>query len=142
MQLKLKSQQRLRSERKNFWAAVHNAADGLAILDDTGAIIFANEAFYKFISLVTKNSKTSNPLNLIKAIEKQDRNLASSLASQISVSNPERIWNSELELKEQKENTTISIYYSLSLSTARFDNDDDDFQINKLANYSNSSFVL
>lgn len=114
MQLRIKSTLQLSQERKNFWAAVHAASDGLAILDTEGSAIFANEAFYKFIASLTSTKKqVSTPINLIDLIRKHDSAIANSLKKQVA-ENPQEIWNSEIQI--QGKNKKVSHHYTFSLS--------------------------
>ncbi len=141
MQLRIKSTVQLNQERKNFWAAVHAASDGLAILDTEGIAIFANDAFYKFIAALTSTKKQiSTPVNLIDLIRKHDSAIANSLKKQVAENSQELIWNSEIQI--QSKNKKIFQHYALSLSKVSLEAPVEEIAFNLETEAANEKYVL
>lgn len=141
MQLRIKSTLQLNQERKNFWAAVHAASDGLAILNTNGVAIFANEAFYKFIASLTSTEKQlSTHINLIDLIGKHDSTIANSLKEQVAGNPQELIWNSEIQIQDQ--NKKVFQHYALSLSKVSLDIPVEEIALNLETETVNEKYVL
>lgn len=113
----------LRSERRNFWAAVRAAQDGLAIIGSQGSVVFANEAFHMFCKLLGMSDRTaSGPYNLIELLSSQDQSVAAALKKQLQEGRADLLWNSELEVKEKfPDESKHSCYFDLSLSSVKLE---------------------
>ncbi len=111
---------KLRAERDAFWAAVRAAQDGLGILDDSGGVVFSNEAFDQFLLLVAKgNLQTKNVPQLLAEI---DRGVGEGVMLQLAERRGDSLWRSELRVapktgEQAKEHTDGNArYFELTLT--------------------------
>lgn len=124
-QLQIREMQ-LRSERRNFWAAAHAAQDGLAILGTHGSVVFANEAFSKFVSLVSPNHREGMPLNIIELAKIHDASIGAALEQQLSQRRQDILWNSEFHVPPKPGETSgTGYYFDLSLSSVQLEEFED-----------------
>ncbi|NMC62794.1 MAG: response regulator [SAR324 cluster bacterium] len=108
-------------ERSAFWAAVHNAPDGLGILGVNGIVLFANKKFLDFCSLILKSPTKANP-NFIDLLKMQNNNIALQVQEQLEkeVKN-EALWQTEIQIIDENLNQNpSSCSFDLFLSSVTF----------------------
>ena len=75
----------VRGERDAFSQAVRAAQDGVAVLEQSGNVVFANEAFYKFVdrAQTKRHEGDEEQLNVLDVLGLQDPAVAEQLREQV-----------------------------------------------------------
>lgn len=121
-QLQLAREQRLRSERQSFWAAVRAARDGVAIISDRSTVLFANEAFNNFVRACCGVVPQDEALNLVDALASHDHSVARALSQQLQGGHTDALWNAEVEITTKAPSgQTHQRYFDIALSTVTFE---------------------
>jgi len=110
---KLTEMQKMQSqiEWSAFWAAVHNAPDGVGILGSTGTVLFANRKFLDFCSAVARIETGPNP-DLPALLKGYDPSAAGQLEEQLKERSTHVAWQTEVKIDER--------YFCLFLSSVTF----------------------
>lgn len=111
----------LRSERRNFWAAAHAAQDGLAILGTHGSVVFANEAFHKFVKQMDPLTREDTPLSIVELLKTRDPNVATALEQQLSQRRSDLLWNSEITVQAAADKSTPGYNFDITLSSVKLE---------------------
>jgi len=112
----------IRGERDAFWAAVHIAQDGLAIVGSRGDTVFFNQAFQDFCRLFGDKVKQDGTVNIVNLLEGVDKSVAQSLASQLSGQASDSLWSSELQIQLEESlpnQKQASSWFELTLSSVK-----------------------
>lgn len=111
----------VRAERDAFWAAVHTAKDGLAILGPEGNVVFANEAFDNFCALVGDDCN-SQSRSISSLVEQVDKSVAQELQAKLGSQSNDSLWSAELQVptKNAKGEESCS-FFELSLTSVQRD---------------------
>ncbi|MCC6221756.1 MAG: response regulator [Deltaproteobacteria bacterium] len=112
---------KVRAERDAFSAAVRTAKDGVAILDVSGSVVFANDSFYAFCRQLSMDFGQDNPVNVLRMIEPHDASVCEELGTHLDgqSSQGESLWHSELKVGLRGNEKEASMYYELSLTSFR-----------------------
>lgn len=106
---------KLRAERDAFWAAIHTAQDGMAVLSSTATVIFANNAFRSFAQLI-EPKHDSSLIHIADAIEKHNPAVAASLRTQLKNSLSDSLWQSEVSIHNEISGQKTTNTYELTLN--------------------------
>lgn len=88
----------LRAERDAFWAAVRTAQDGMAILGSSGVVVFSNERFDEFRSLILEGRSSPSSSSIVDLVSLCDSGVAKALKAHIDGPGGENLWSSELKV--------------------------------------------
>ena len=112
----------MRAERDAFSLAAYTAQDALAILTERGSVVFSNEAFRKFASLVEGNEVQTPGVNLVDAVAQQSFSVAKSLLSELNKDSASLLWTTELEVcAQQNVKNAMKHNFEFSLSSVSGD---------------------
>ncbi|MCC6933558.1 MAG: response regulator [Deltaproteobacteria bacterium] len=115
----------LRAERNAFWASVYTAQDGLAILGGEGSVVFVNETFRAFCSLLVNeplNDSFPKQVNFVELLATKNKSVAQSLNEQLESKSNEGLWTSEIELKvDELDSPRKERFYELTLTSVQLD---------------------
>lgn len=100
---------RLRAERDAFWAAIHTAQNGMAVLSSNATVIFANSAFSTFAKLIAPKQDAAG-ICVADAIEKINPAVATSLRNQLVNSHSDSLWQSEIIINHETSEPTSTVY--------------------------------
>lgn len=106
---------KLRAERDAFWAAIHTAQDGMAVLSSNATVIFANSAFHTFASLIAPHEDITG-IRIADAIEKLNPEVAKSLRQQLADSHSDSLWQSEITIRNEIAGEKTTTAYELTLN--------------------------
>lgn len=104
----------MRKQMDAFSVAAFAAQDGLAILGEGGAVVFANEAFHNFCQLLKQGGEETNVIDLVAA---RNYSVARALHNTLHSQSAGTLWSSELEiaLRDDQGKEHLS-YFELQLS--------------------------
>src|SRR5690606_37676958 len=106
----------VRAERDAFSQAVRSAQDGLAVVETDGTVVFANEAFEKFVQAVGGGGVS--PENVLHIVGATDSAIADQLRTQFDQAPGEGgFWRSELKVSHPA--AKDNLYYELMLTSFR-----------------------
>ena len=106
----------LLEERRAYWSAAQSASEGLAITNQRGEIIFANNFFNSFANLVQPNQPVIGNV-LLSIIENIDAQAGRRLREHLLNSANIPLWSTELCLKKNLYPTiSVDRYFQLTLT--------------------------
>ena len=110
----------VRGERDAFWAAVHTAQNGLAIVSPQGMVVFANDTFGRFCSRLGPQVGETSHLNLVDLVAAHDFTVARDLQQKLSAHSKDSYWSTELRIDpaEDAEEQT-AVYYEIALTSVK-----------------------
>jgi DNA-binding response OmpR family regulator/nitrogen-specific signal transduction histidine kinase len=120
----LNREMKLRGERDAFWAAVHAASDGLAIVGGEGSVVFASEAFRRFCKAVA-GEEIELPINVLDVVGRRDEGVSTALRKHLSERSQESIWTTEVKVidleKGDPEKHGAELVFEITLSAVSLD---------------------
>ncbi len=109
---------RIRAERNAFWYASQHAFNGLGIITNEGSVIFSNETFRKFCSVLGAEIKEGENLQLVDLLTNTHPVIGRNLKKQLKSTSSNVFWTSEIEkeLRDSKDEGD-KYYFELTLTS-------------------------